>query len=140
MGTLRLLLALFFVLTAEAQRAIIIDTDAGSDDIMAIAFLLSQPAVRIEAITLANGLAHAETGAKNLLRLLDLAGRKEIPVFVGRDTPLKGNAEFPAEWRKISDELPGVSLPAVSRRVERQPAAAYLVGRLRNADRPVQIL
>lgn len=140
MGPLRLIFALFLALAVQAQRAILIDTDAGSDDIMAIAFLLSQPAVRIEAITVANGLAHPETGAKNLLRLLDLAGRKEIPVFVGRDTPLKGNVEFPAEWRKISDDLPGVSLPAASRLVERQPAADYLAARLRNADRPVQIL
>ena len=140
MSTPRLLLALCFAIAAQAQRAIIIDTDAGSDDVMAIAFLLSQPAVHIEAITVANGLAHPQAGAENLVRLLDLAGRKDIPVFAGRDMPLQGKAEFPAEWRKLSDDLPGVSLPKASRPIERQPAADFLVARLRNADRPAQIL
>src|SRR5712692_1236705 len=87
--------------TAQAQtNSVIIDTDAGSDDLMAIAFLLSHPTVRIEAVTIANGLAHVDAGARNLVRLLDLRGRKNVLVFAGRPTPLRGNAEFPAEWRK----------------------------------------
>src|ERR1700736_5092349 len=100
--------------TAQTN-SIIIDTDAGSDDLMAIAFLLSHPSVKIEAITIANGLAHVDAGAKNLVRLLELSGRKDGPVFAGRNAPLRGNAEFPAPWRKTSDELPGVDLPAASR-------------------------
>src|ERR1700680_1519330 len=99
-------------------QPVLIDTDAGSDDFMAIAFLLSHPSVRIEAITVANGMAHVEAGARNLVRLLELPGRREIPVFAGRSAPLRGKAEFPAEWRRISDELPGVMLPATSRNPE----------------------
>jgi inosine-uridine nucleoside N-ribohydrolase len=45
---------LFLTLGASAQP-LIIDTDGGSDDLMAIAFLLAHPTVRIEAITVANG-------------------------------------------------------------------------------------
>jgi pyrimidine-specific ribonucleoside hydrolase len=127
-------------LPAAAQHPILIDTDAGTDDLMAIAFLASQPDVRIEAVTVVNGLAHPEAGAKNIARLLDLAGRKDIPVFAGRSTPLEGKAEFPAEWRKISDDLPGVSLPAASRQPESKRAADYLVERLRDQGRPVRIL
>ena len=128
-------------LGAWAQpRPIVIDTDAGSDDLMAIAFLLSQPAIRIEAITVANGLAHPRTGARNVARLLELAGRGEVPVFAGRDEPLRGHAEFPEAWRKISDELPGVSLPPLQHDPETRPAADFLVERLKQADRPVRIL
>ena len=66
----------------SAQSApILIDTDAGSDDFMAIALLLSQPSVPIDAITVVNGLAHVDAGARNMGRLLDLAGRKHVPVF-----------------------------------------------------------
>src|SRR5262245_65256011 len=96
---LRLILVSALALSARAQSPIIIDTDAGSDDLLAIAFLLSHPTVRIEAVTIANGLAHVDAGARNLVRLLDLAGRTNVPVFAGRPTPLRGNAEFPAEWR-----------------------------------------
>src|SRR5713101_7354964 len=133
-----ILLALSFV--AAAQHSILIDTDAGTDDLMAIAFLASQPDVRIEAVTVVNGLAHPQAGARNIVRLLDLSGRNDIPVFAGRNTPLKGRAEFPAEWRKISDDLPGVSLPAAARKPESKPAADYLVQRLRDQGRPVRIL
>jgi pyrimidine-specific ribonucleoside hydrolase len=124
----------------SAQGPIVIDTDAGSDDFMAVALLLSHPSVTIDAITVVNGLAHVDTGAQNMGRLLDLAGRKQVPVFRGRNAPLRGSAEFPAEWRKISDDLPGVALPPASRPLESKPAAEYLVQRLRNAPTPVQIL
>ena len=106
---------------------------------MAMAFLLAHPSVRIEAITVANGTAHVDAGARNVIRLLDVAGRTHVLVFKGRSGPLRGTAEFPAEWRKIADELPGVQLPAPSRRPETNTAAQYLIERLRHGP-PVRIL
>ena len=130
-----------FLCAASALAApILIDADAGSDDVMAVALLLAQPGVTIDAITVVNGLAHVDAGARNMGRLLDLAGRQRVPVFAGRTPPLRGNAEFPAEWRKISDDLPGVALPLAARLPEKKRAADYLVERLRNAREPVQIL
>jgi len=140
MGSSGLFFAFCFAFAAQAQHPIVIDTDAGTDDLMAIAFLASHSGIRIDAITVVNGLAHPDAGAKNILRLLDLAGRKEIPVFAGRSTPLQSKSEFPAEWRKISDELPGVTLAASSRPPESRRAADYLVERLRDQTRPVRIL
>src|ERR1700680_3759543 len=109
-----LVLAMLAAFCRAQTRSIIIDTDAGSDDFLAIAFLLSHPSVHIDAITVANGLAHVDAGARNLTRLVEASGRTNLPVFAGRATPLKGSAEFPAEWRKIADELPGVALPATT--------------------------
>jgi pyrimidine-specific ribonucleoside hydrolase len=133
-------LSLAAIASWAQQRPILIDTDANSDDLMAIAFLLSQPGVPIEAITIANGVAHPEAGARNVARLLQLAGRDDVPVFAGRNHPLRGDAEFPAEWRKIADELPGVTLPPANRQPESRPAADYLIARLKQQDRPVRIL
>ncbi len=121
-------------------HTVIIDTDAGSDDLMAIAFLLSRPEIHVEAITVVNGEAHVHAGGRNILRLLELAGRRDVPVYLGRDTPLAGNAEFPAEWRRVSDELPGVTLPDATRAIEPQGAAEYLAKRLADAAHPVQVL
>jgi pyrimidine-specific ribonucleoside hydrolase len=139
---LRDLLALLLAaLAASAQTGpVLIDTDAGSDDFMAVSLLLSHPGLEIDAITVVNGLAHVDAGERNMGRLLDLAGRRNVPVFAGRDHPMRGNAEFPAEWRKIADDLPGVPLPPASRRPETRRAADYLVERLRSAPAPVQIL
>ena len=121
-------------------RTVIVDTDAGPDDLMAIAFLLCRRDVHIEAVTVTVGLAHPVPGAANLLRLLELAGRGDTPVFVGRATPLAGAREFPADWRRLSDELPGVSLPSSSRRPESRRAADFLAERLDDASRPVDVL
>ncbi len=137
---MRALCLLLVAVAAGAQTTpILIDTDAGSDDFMAVALLLSDPSVTIDAITVVNGLAHVGPGAKNMTRLLDFAGRGRVPVFAGRETPLRGTAEFPAEWRKIADDLPGVDLPASSRAPESKPAAAYLVERLRTGP-PLRVL
>jgi pyrimidine-specific ribonucleoside hydrolase len=128
-------------LAANAQSSsVIVDTDAGSDDLMAIAYLLAGRSVHIEAITVANGLAHVEAGTRNLARLLELAGHPEIPVFTGRPLPLRGKNEFPPDWRKTADDLPGVSLPLSPAKPERRKAADYLLERLKSQDHPVRIL
>jgi pyrimidine-specific ribonucleoside hydrolase len=122
------------------RRAVIVDTDAGADDLMAIAFLLSRPDIHVEAITIANGMAHVPEGGRNVLRLLALAGRSDIPVFLGSENPLTGSQEFPAEWRSAADELPGITLPDPKRSVEPRSAADFLLKRLLDAAHPVQVL
>jgi pyrimidine-specific ribonucleoside hydrolase len=122
------------------RRAVIVDTDAGANDLMAIAFLLSRSDIHVEAITIVNGMAHVPAGGRNVLRLLALAGRNDIPVFLGRDSPLSGNQEFPAEWRRASDELPGITLPEPKRSAESRDATDYLLKRLLDAAHPVQVL
>lgn len=119
---------------------ILVDTDAGADDLMALAFLLSRPDVRVEAITVANGVAHVPAGGRNILRLLALARRDGIPVYLGRETPLAGNAEFPTEWRKAADELSGVALPQASHQPQTESAAKFLARRLSDRAHPVRIL
>ena len=125
---------------AASRRVVIVDADAGSDDLMAIAFLLSRPDIHVEAITIVNGMAHVQAGGRNVLRLLALAGRRDVRVYLGRETPLSGNAEFPAEWRRRSDDLPGVTLPEPARAIESQPAAEFLSKRLADTVHPVQVL
>ena len=75
-----------------------------------------------------------------MLRLLELAGRTDIPVFLGRETPLSGSQEFPEVWRRESDDLPGIALPEPTRAVDPRSAADYLLKRLLDAAHPVQVL
>ncbi len=125
---------------AALQRVVIVDTDAGSDDLIAIAFLLSRPDIRVEAITIVNGMAHVQAGGRNVLRLLALAERHDTNVYLGRETPVSGNAEFPAEWRRNSDDLLRVTLPQATHAIESQPAVEFLSRRLADAAHPVQVL
>jgi inosine-uridine nucleoside N-ribohydrolase len=123
-----------------AGTPVIVDTDCGTDDLLALAFLLARSDVHIEAITVVNGMAHVPTGAANVLALLQLAGRTDIPVYAGSSVPLSGHAAFPAAWRKISDELPGVDLPKSQAKQQGESAVSFLVRRLSDSKRPARIL
>jgi inosine-uridine nucleoside N-ribohydrolase len=125
---------------AQSTLPVIVDTDAGTDDLLAIAYLLASPEIRIEAITVVHGLAHVREGAHNIRRLLQAAGKPEIPVFEGEERPLKGNRPFPGEWRSVSDKLPGVTLPEVQNSRRPESAMQFLKARLRERTNPARIL
>lgn len=132
-------LAALCVLGSLASAQIIIDTDAGSDDAIAVALLLAnhQP---IEAVTVVNGMAHVAAGAQNMLRLLEAGGAAGVPVYEGRTSPLRGSREFPAAWRTASDDLL-VGFTAPSRAPRSMPASEFLVRRLRmHQPRHIRIL
>lgn len=71
-------------------RKIIIDTDPGVDDAMAIQFALGAPSLDLIALTTVFGNVSVELATTNALRLLDLADRTDIPVAAGADKPLSG--------------------------------------------------
>jgi inosine-uridine nucleoside N-ribohydrolase len=129
------------LLHAQQSLPVIIDTDCGSDDLMAIAFLLGRKDVRIEAIAVDNGLAHVQAGASNVLRLLELGGHGDIPVFIGRETPMRGDRAFPDSWRQTSDTLlRDLTIPGARHAAQTRPASDYLAARLVDRSRPVRIL
>jgi pyrimidine-specific ribonucleoside hydrolase len=97
---------------AAEARPLVIDTDMGADDQMAILFLLQRPDVSLQAITVSGtGLAHCRPGMDNAAGLVALAGVSNIPVACGRETPLAGTHAFPDEWRTRSDNASGLTLP-----------------------------
>lgn len=99
-------------LLADAQP-ILIDTDMAADDWLAILYLLQRPDVDVRGITVTGaGEAHCGPGVQNALDLVALAGRPEIPVTCGRETPLKGDHVFPPSWRENVDALARVAIPA----------------------------
>lgn len=123
-----------------AQAPLIVDTDAGADDLLALLWLTRQPSVKIEAVTVCAGLAHPEAGASTVLRLLEAAGLTNVPVYAGSERRFQGEASFPDEWRRASDRLLRDELPEARRRVEPIPAARFLAERLMDTRHPVRVL
>lgn len=72
---------------AKPQR-IILDTDPGVDDAIAIFLALRSPELQLEAITPVSGNVPLVFTLPNALRLLEIAGRPEIPVAAGAAVPL----------------------------------------------------
>jgi len=100
------------LIKTQTPKSVILDVDMAHEDMFAALFLLSHPNVDLRAIMVSGtGEAHCEPGVANALGLVALSGHEDIPVACGRETPLVGNHEFPAEWRRAADEAYGVTLP-----------------------------
>jgi inosine-uridine nucleoside N-ribohydrolase len=72
---------------SRPQR-IILDTDPGVDDAMAIFLALRSPELQLEAITTVSGNVPLSFTLPNALRLVEIAGRTDVPVAAGAAVPL----------------------------------------------------
>jgi len=70
------------------KTKVIIDTDTGIDDAMAILLALNSPELDILAFTTVHGNTELPYCTKNVLRLLEMTGREHIPAAVGAAAPL----------------------------------------------------
>ena len=82
---------------------LIFDDDGSQDGMTALAFMLENPKFDVKAITIAEGIARPEIFVNNLAKMLTRLGDTDIPVGVGRSTPLEGNNTFPDFIRDGSD-------------------------------------
>ena len=69
---------------------LIIDTDPGVDDAIAILMALAAPAVEVTGVTVVGGNVPHARGLRNALALLDFVGRSDLPVHRGSSRPLAG--------------------------------------------------
>jgi purine nucleosidase len=73
---------------SSTPRKVIIDTDPGTDDAIAILLALNSPELDVRALTVVPGNVTAEQGLKNALTLASLANRCDVPVAGGAQHPL----------------------------------------------------
>lgn len=69
-------------------KRLIIDTDPGIDDALAILLALASPELSVEGLTVVSGNCTARQGVQNALGVLALAGFPDIPVHIGAEVPL----------------------------------------------------
>lgn len=77
--------------TAAPAEPVVFDTDFAlppADDGMALALALNSPELEVLGITTVAGNKSLEQGTADVLRMLEVAGRTEIPVYRGADMPL----------------------------------------------------
>ncbi|HYU44549.1 MAG TPA: nucleoside hydrolase [Terriglobales bacterium] len=73
---------------ATGPFRVIIDTDPGVDDALALLLAMRSPELKIEAITPVAGNVPLELTLPNALRMVEIAGRTDIPVAAGAKAPL----------------------------------------------------
>ncbi len=93
------------------MRRVILDTDPGQDDAFAILLAVASPEdIELQALTTAAGNVTVDKTTRNALRLLELAGAPQIPVYRGCSRPMV-NELFTAEYVHGVTGLDGPDLP-----------------------------
>ena len=110
-----LVLPLFFALVTNAfaqgaPRRVIIDTDPGTDDAMAIILALNSPEFKVEALTVVPGNVDGRQGLENALKIVSLAGRCDVRVAGGAKHPLNQKLITAQFWHG-KNGLANVELP-----------------------------
>jgi purine nucleosidase len=116
------------------RRQIIIDTDPGQDDAVALLLALAAPDdLEIVAVTTVAGNVPLWRTTENALKILELGGGTHIPVYPGCARPMR-RQPVTAEHVHGETGLNGVELPPPQRKPETEHAVDFLVRTLRDHD------
>ncbi len=110
-------------------RKIIIDTDPGQDDAVAILLALASPELEVISLTAVAGNVPLPLTQWNARQIVELSG-KSTPVYAGCDAPLKRKL-VTAEHVHGKTGLDGIPLPAPSHPLQSQHAVDHIIDTLR---------
>jgi purine nucleosidase len=115
-------------------RKIIIDTDPGQDDAVAILTALASPEeIEVLGIVAVAGNVGLKQNALNALKVVELSGRTEIPVYAGCEHPLR-RPLVTAEHVHGKTGLDGPDLPDPQIRLEEKHGVDFLIETLRGHE------
>lgn len=112
-----------------AQK-IIIDTDPGQDDAVAILLALASPEIEVLGVVAVAGNVPLALTEVNARKIVELAGRTEVPVFAGCDRPL-ARPLVTAEHVHGKTGLDGIDLPAPGLPLQAQHGVEFIIEALR---------
>jgi pyrimidine-specific ribonucleoside hydrolase len=122
-----------------AVTPLVIDTDPGIDDALAILLALASPEVDLRLVTTVHGNVDLAQTTDNALRVLHLAGRSDVPVAAGAATSLVVPPAERAGHVHGAAGLGGVVLPASPADVDPRPAVVALAELLLASEEPVTV-
>ena len=111
-------------------RKIIIDTDPGQDDAVAILLALASPELDVLGLSVVAGNVPLALTELNARKICELAGRADLPVYAGCDAPLMRKLVTAEEVHGKSG-LDGVELPAPVMQLQPQHAVDFIIDTLR---------
>lgn len=108
------------------NRKIIIDTDPGQDDAIAILLALASPELEVVGITAVAGNVPLRLTEKNARKICELAGRPDVRVFAGAERPLLRRS-VTAEHVHGKTGLDGPILPEPTMPLQEQHAVDFII-------------
>jgi inosine-uridine nucleoside N-ribohydrolase len=118
---------------------VIIDTDPGVDDALALLLAMRSPELKIEAITPVAGNVPLSLTLPNALRMVEVAGRTDIPVAAGAKAPLARRL-VTAEYAHGENGLGGAVFPAPITKPAAETAAEIIRRVVRSHPREVTLI
>jgi inosine-uridine nucleoside N-ribohydrolase len=118
---------------ADLTTPIIIDCDPGHDDAIALLLAVASPEVELVGVTTVAGNQTLEKTTTNALRVLELAGRGDVPVAAGAPEPLVRVRDVAAHVHGESG-LDGPDLPVPTGSVVDEHAVAFLARKIRERE------
>ena len=115
---------------APCKRPFIIDTDPGIDDALAILLTCASPELELRALTTVAGNVGVSLTTANALKLLELAGRSDIPVHAGSAAPLARQHPAGRVSPHGTTGMDGADLPSPRGEAAAQPAVDFLIDTL----------
>jgi len=112
------------------MKKVVIDTDCGVDDAVAIMIALAHTELQVLGVTTVNGNVGVKQVTENVLRLLPLLGGEDIPVYRGASRPLIAQPH-PASGVHGRNGLGDVELPDAGKRIEGSGAPDGILGMAR---------
>ncbi|CAM6092031.1 unnamed protein product [Calypogeia fissa] len=109
------------------KKKVIIDTDPGIDDAMAILMAFQSPELEIIGLTSVFGNVHATLATFNALFLCELGGHPHVPVAEGSGSPLKGGVPRIADFVHGDDGLGNTNLAKACNKKIEQSAVDFLI-------------
>jgi inosine-uridine nucleoside N-ribohydrolase len=104
---------------------VIIDTDPGVDDALALLLAMRSPELKIEGITPVAGNVPLDLTLPNALRMVEIAGRTDIPVAAGARVPLVRRL-VTAAYAHGENGLGGAVFPEPKTKPVAEPAAEFI--------------
>jgi inosine-uridine nucleoside N-ribohydrolase len=118
---------------------IILDCDPGHDDAIALLLALASPELDLLGVTTTYGNQTLEKTTANVLRVLELVGRADVPVAAGAAEPLDRPLVVAAHVHGESG-LDGPTLPPPSAEPVSTDAVEWMAGTVRDAPEPVTLV
>jgi inosine-uridine nucleoside N-ribohydrolase len=118
---------------------IILDTDPGIDDAMAIFFAFQAKEVEVLGLTTVYGNVPVDMAAQNALALVELAGL-DIPVCKGVARPWVGDESSYAHFVHGDDGFGNINHPATKRTLDPRPSAQFIIDMARKYPGEVTIV
>jgi inosine-uridine nucleoside N-ribohydrolase len=118
---------------------ILLDCDPGHDDAIALLLALASPELELLGVTTVAGNQTLDKTTANAIRLLEFAGRTEIPVAAGADRPLV-REQYVASYVHGETGLDGPDLPPAQRAPLDRHAVDFLADKIRETGGAVTLV